>query len=161
MTRGGPTTTWDIGSAGGGTYGTITMVSEAAVIFTEEAGRTIQLRDSSGTSSASAMLVLVLGPANSLTGPLVVDVGTISRPVVLIGYNVRIVPQPGAALNGALLLDPTSSIAPNEPLTVGHLSYWAGTSAIPVGSIVTGPMPAAAEVIAPRVVYVATQVSRL
>jgi hypothetical protein len=161
MTRTGPVTTWDVGSAGSGTYGTISMMSDAAVIFTEEAGRTLQLRDSNGASSASAMLLLLLGPADNAAGALVVDVGTISRPVVIIGYNVRVVAQPGAALNGALFLDPASSIAPNGPLTVGHLSYWAGTVAIPLNSVVTGQMPAAAEMIAPRVVYVATQGNRL
>jgi hypothetical protein len=161
MTQMGSVATWDLGLAGNGTYGTITMAKDAAVVFTEQTGQTLQLRDTVGSSSASPMLVLILGPSSSVSGPIVVDLGTISRPVVVIGYNVRITAPAGTAFNGALLLDPSSSMATSGPLTVGHLSYWAGTTTIPQNAAVAGAMPLAAEAIAPRVVYVATQATRL
>lgn len=161
MSVSGGTTDWDLGIAGNGTYGTITLNKDAAVVFTEQAGQVLHLHDSSGNANSPAMLLLLLGPSDSSLGYLTVDVATIVRPVVIIGYNVRVTAAVGTALSGALLLDPSSALAPAAPITVGHLSYWSGSAAIPANAVAVGPLPAAAESIAPRVVYVATSATRL
>ena len=162
MSRSGLVATWDVGGAGSGTYDTITLTSEATVVFTEAAGHTLQLLDSVGDSSRPAMFVLALGPSNAALGPLTINLATIARPIILIGYNVRITADAGTAVNGAMFLDAASSMAPAGPITLGHLSYWAGTTSIPATAVMaSGAVPTAVESMAPRVVYVAAKASRL
>lgn len=161
MTTAGTTTQWDLGLACTGTYGTVTDTKDAVVVYAETAGRTLRLRDSGAGNSLPALLVLAVGPPDPAQGPLTLDLSTITRPVVVIGYNVRVSAPSGTAVNGALFLDPASSIAPGTVLTAGHLSYWAGTTGIPRNAVNIGPLPAAARLIAPRVVYVATRATRL
>ena len=157
----GANTDWDLGAAGDGTFGTITLNKNAAVIFTEQPGKTVRLHDSIGATNAPALLVLLLGPSDPSVGPLTVDVESIARPTVIIGYNVRVAAAAGVTLNGALFLDQASTIAAAGPITAGHLSYWAGATTISGQAVLAGPMPAAAEEIAPRAVFVATNANRL
>jgi hypothetical protein len=161
MSQFGATTNWDIGTAGDGTYGTVTLARDAAVVFTEHAGNTLRLYDSVGSGNSTALLLVLLGPADAAVGALTVDISSIARPVVIIGYNVRVTASANVAINGALFLDPASALAPSGPLTLGHLSYWAGTTKVPENAVVTTALPIAAEAIAPRVIYVATNAVRL
>ncbi len=161
MTAAGAVTNWDLGVAGSGTYGTITMSKDAAVVFTEQGGQTLRLYDSAGNASAPALLILALGPSDTNNGSLTLELATIARPVVVIGYNVRVTASAGAAVNGALFLDPFSSMEPTSPITIGHLSYWAGSATIPENAVAAGPLSAPAEAIAPRVVFVTTRGTRI
>jgi hypothetical protein len=80
----------------------------------------------------------------------------ISRPIVVVGYNVQIEAAGPRRLNGALLLDRDSVVlATTGPFTVGHVSYWCGGSAN-AEAFRVGAMPQVAEQLAPRVVYVAS-----
>jgi hypothetical protein len=161
MVSAGAQTTWDLGVAGDGTYQTIHDTRDAAVVFTRVAGKAIRLRDSLGRTDASGFFVLLLGPADKATGPLDVILESISRPVVIVGANIRVTAVPGTGISGALFLDPSSAITAGTQLGVGHFSYWCGTSLIPRDSVAATTMPLAAEAIAPRVVYVATRGLRL
>ncbi len=161
MSTAGLVTSWDLALAGSGTYGTVTLIKDAAVVFTEEIGKTIRLSDSVGSTATSPLFLLILGPADSGTGPLTVELTTIARPIVIVGYNIRVIAGAGTALNGALFLDPTSTMNPDGPITVGHLSYWSGSTGIPEHAVTSAPLPSAIEAIAPRVVYVATNTVRL
>jgi hypothetical protein len=158
----GATATWDLAQAGSGTYGTITTANEASVVFTESSGYSIQLTDSAGSSSSTPLFIVLLGPANPATGALRVSMGAIARPLVLIGFNLRVTAAGGAAINGAIFLDPVSTFTATAPISVGHLSYWAGSSAVDTTNVVaSAALPASAELLAPRVVYVATWATRL
>lgn len=162
MSKSGTTATWDLSAAGNGTYNTITLANDATVVFTEAGGYTLRLIDSAGQASTSPLFLLILGPANAALGPLNLEFTTVARPVVIVGYNVRVTAPAATALNGAVFLDPASAVAPSATITVGHFSYWAGSSAIPAGEVTaTGVVPAAAEIMAPRVVYAATTAARL
>ncbi len=162
MSKSGTTATWDLSAAGNGTYNTITLANDATVIFTEAGGYTLRLLDSVGQASGSPLFLLILGPANAALGPLTLDLTTVARPVVIIGYNVRVTAAAGTAVNGAMFLDPASAVAPSGTITVGHFSYWAGSSSIAASAVTaTGEIPAAAEIMAPRVVYTATTAARL
>lgn len=160
MSRVGTAASWDLGVAGSGTYDTVTMARDAAVLFTEEAGHALRLHDTVGNTGASAMLILALGPSNRQMGPLTLKLATIARPVVIVGYNVRVIAAAGVAVNGALFLDPASTMTTEGALTVGHLSYWAGADGIAADAVAAGTLAASAETIAPRVVYVATTATR-
>lgn len=157
MTVSGSTTSWDVGQVYTGTYNTITLSRDAAVIFTNQTGKTLRLFDSVGDASAPAMLILVIGPSDASTGALTLDLGTISRPVVIIGYNVRVIGEPSTGINGALFLDTNATVDPTNAISVGHLSYWAGSTGIPANAFSITAMPTAAEALAPRVVYVASK----
>lgn len=161
MTTAGSFTTWDLADAGAGTYGETTDVRNAVVLFSEVGGNTLRLVDTSPLPDRPPLLILLLGPADPAAGPLAVELSTITRPIVIVGYNVRVSAAPGCAVRGALLLNPTSGFAAGATLTIGHLSYWAGTPGMAQVALATDTMPDAAEAIAPRVVYVATQVARL
>lgn len=161
MTFSGATTGWDLGVACTGTFGTVAQVRNVAVVYADGAGKTLRLHDSGGGSTQPALLLVVAGPANRSLGPLVVEVSTIMRPVVMIGYNVRLSVAADTAINGAIFLAPDSSMVAGGKFSVGHLSYWAGSTGVPEGVAVPGPLPAAARHIAPRVAYVATAASPL
>jgi len=162
LTKAGTIATWDLGHAGSGTYGTITTASDAAVVFTESAGYDLRLVDSVGDSTGSPLFLLVLGPANASVGALALDLSSLARPVVIVGYNVRVTAGTAVAVNGALFLDPASTLAASTPVTLGHLSYWAGATAVDAADVnATGVMTAAAQALAPRVLYVATRAARL
>lgn len=161
MTAAGPVATFDVGIAGTGSFGPVTMARDAVVVFTEKAGHTLRLKDSTGTDQAGGLFLLLLGPSDTATAPLTLELSSIARPVVIVACHVRITAPAGVAVNGAVLLDPTSSMAPAGPITVGHLSYWAGSCGIPANAVVATAMPPAAEALAPRVVYVATAAERL
>jgi hypothetical protein len=156
MTFSGATTGWDVGVACTGTFGTVAQVRNVAVIYADAGGKTLRLNDSAGGDTQPALLLVVAGPADRSLGPLVVEVSTITRPIVVIGYNVRLSVAAGTAINGAIFLDPDSSMVAGGKFSVGHLSYWAGSTGVPEGLVVAGPLPAAARHIAPRVAYVAT-----
>jgi hypothetical protein len=109
------------------------------------------------------MLIVPAGPP-APAEPLTVNfTGSIQRPVVLVGYNIRVTAAPNVGLAGALFLDPLSSVAVGTgPLQVGHLSYSLRAGAVPAGAVQAGAaLPLSAEVLAPRVIYVATAQQRL
>lgn len=157
----GSSATWDLALAGSGTYGTVTLTRDCAVIFAEAAGYTLQLHDNPGSVALSPLLLLLLGPSDPRLGPLNLQIAAVARPVVIVGCNIRVVAAAGSALNGALFLDPASTLAPGPILTVGHLSFWAGSPSITPASVATAALPAVAEALAPRVVYVSARASRL
>ncbi|HVU32639.1 MAG TPA: hypothetical protein VHE61_04345 [Opitutaceae bacterium] len=161
MTRSGGLANWDLSRAGGGSFGGVTMIRDASVVFTEAPGSSLRLSDSDPGAGAFPIIILLLGPSDTAKGPLNLSLGSITRPVVIIGYNVRMAVDSGAIINGALFLDPASSLTASGPVRVGHLSYWAGsTNVIPTG-LACGDMPSQAEALAPRVMYVATIATRL
>lgn len=162
LTTAGAASTWDLGQAGSGTFGSMTTSSEAAVVFTEEGGHALRLVDSIESGTLSPLFLLVLGPSHSNAGPLNVTFASIARPFVFIGYNVRVVAPASASIAGALFLDPTSTLSTTGPVTLAHLSYWAGATAVDTSNITTNvALPPSAEALAPRVVYVTTTASRL
>lgn len=160
LSQAGATATFDLAAAGQGTYGGITDDRDAVVVFTEAPGYRLGLVDSASSEAASPLLLLALGPSDTRLGPLTLQIGHVSRPLVVVGYNIRVEATPGSALNGGLLLDPASSFAPGPPLSVGHLSYWAGSSQVSAASVTPGELPRSAEHIAPRVIYVSARASR-
>lgn len=161
MSRVGDTATWDLGIAGVGTYQSISATNNAAVVFANTTGKTLRLVDSVGNTASAPLLLLILGPANASLAAMELDLTSIARPVVIVAEHVRVVAASGTAINGALLLDPECSLAPGPTVSVGHLSYWAGSTAIPATSIATNAMPATAEEIAPRAVFVAARSASL
>jgi hypothetical protein len=163
MTRVAGGAQWDLGLAGGGKYTTITQTKEVAVVFTRLAGRTLTLYDSVGDPNSFPLLLVLAGPSDASVGPLTVDIAAVTRPVLIIGYNLRVMAEPNASLRGALLLDPASALpATGNSLNVAHLSYWAGTSTVAATAVTTGmTLPAGVEAMAPRVVYVASTATKL
>jgi hypothetical protein len=162
MNKAGNDADWDISDAGTGSYGATTMVREAAVVFCETSGYTLHLRDTAGDANRGALFILALGPSQTSRGPLVLDLGSLARPVIIIGYNVRLSARANVTVNGAVLLDPWSEVATTGTVTVGHFSYWAGAGPIPTTAVVaTGTVPSPIEAMAPRVVLIATAARRL
>ena len=154
---------FDLGLAGGGQYATIRYTKDAVVVFTRQAGKTVNLSDSVGNGSAAPMLVVLAGPP-APAAPLTVNfAGSIQRPVVLVGYNIRVTAAPNVGFAGALFLDPLSSVASGTgPLLAGHLSYSHRAGGVPAGAVQAGAaLPLSAEALAPRVIYVATTQQRL
>jgi hypothetical protein len=154
---------FDLGLAGGGQYATIRYTKDAVVVFTRQAGKTVNLSDSVGNGSAAPMLVVLAGPP-APAAPLTVNfAGSVQRPVVLVGYNIRVTAAPNVGFAGALFLDPLSSVASGTgPLLAGHLSYSLRAGGVPAGAVQAGAtLPLSAEALAPRVIYVATTQQRL
>ena len=163
LARAGNGANFDLGLAGGGQYATIRYTKDAVVVFTRQAGKTVTLSDSVGNGSAAPMLVVLAGPPPP-AAPLAVNfAGSIQRPVVLVGYNIRVTAAPNVGLAGALFLDPMSSVAVGTgPLHVAHLSYSLRAGGVPAGTVQAGaPLPHSAEILAPRVIYVATTQQRI
>ncbi|PTX98479.1 hypothetical protein [Opitutus sp. ER46] len=156
LSKTGATARWDLGAAGPGTYGAITATRDAAVLFSRTGATTLELSDSGAQPAAPAILVVLAGPKEPAAAPLQVALGSITRPVVIVGFHVQFTTAAETVVQGALLLDPASSLTLGGRLTVGHLSYWAGSTRVAAVDINPGAMPAAAERIAPRAVYVAT-----
>jgi hypothetical protein len=161
MNQAGPISSWDLGVAGSGTYGTVTMTRDAAVVFTESPGRILHLGDSTADAGRPPLFLMLLGPTDPKAGALIVDIANVARPVVIVGCNVRVTAGAGTSVNGALFLDPASALAPAGPISLGHLSYWAGSNLIAATGVTARPLAPAVMAIAPRVVYVATRASRL
>lgn len=160
LAKNGRQATFDLGAAGTGSYGGVALSRDALVIFTETDGYSLRLTDAAGSSSGSAILLLLLGPANPQSGALEVIFETIRRPVVVIGYNVRVRSIAAVTVEGALLLDEASAVDASARIALGHFSYWAGSATIPADTIATRPLPTAAEHLMPRVLYVASSSDR-
>lgn len=160
LTVSGTAAEWDLARAGTGRLSGVELARDAAVIVAEQSGCRVRLHDSGGASSSPAMFVLLLGPSDPARGPLAVRLESISRPVVVVGCNVAVELAPGMAVDGALLLDPASTLVATGPVSLGHLSYWAGATNVSSGQVRTRSLPPAAELIAPRVVYCATRAFR-
>lgn len=98
-----------------------------------------------------------MGPA---PGGLTLDLGTVARPVILVGFNVNVLADAGASWNGALFLDPGSRLEDRglAPLHVAHLSYAAASAAISANAVVADlGAPAALEALGPSVRHVCTE----
>lgn len=150
----GKTYTLDVGGFGEGALGTRVASKDLAVFYAGSGGCTLVLTDSGG--STSPMLLVIAGPASSAVGPLTVQLpSSLQRPIVLVCYNAQVNAPPNCQVNGALVLDRDCAVSGNGPITVGHVSYWAGSN-MPSDTFHHGPMPLSAENLMPRAVYVAT-----
>jgi len=146
----------DVGLFGQGEFGGRTRTSSAVVFYSTMAGSRLSLTDSIG--SGSPIFLLVIGPASSASGQLELEItGSIGRPVVIVAANARLTAGPGTIVNGALFLDPLCHVsAGNGPITIGHLSYWLGSTTVSTRAFLPGPIPTAAMALCPRVIYAAT-----
>jgi hypothetical protein len=145
----------DLGLAGSGDYGGVQ--ADKALIFTvtRSPGRRIRLFDSVGTSNAAPLVLVLMGSSGAA---LTVQVGSVQRPVVLIGFNVQLEAAPGALWKGAVFLDRTSSFVAglNGPLRLGHLSYAAGSRRVSAQAVlVDQALPETLEAVSPQVHYAA------
>jgi hypothetical protein len=146
----------DVGLFGEGQLGSLTRTSSAVVFYSNTGGSRLILSDSVG--SGSAVFILVLGPASATSGQIELEIsGSIGRPIVIVAANANVTAGPATAINGALLLDPKCQVSTgNGPVTIGHVSYWLGSSTVNTSAFRPGTMPAAAAALSPRVVYAAT-----
>lgn len=154
----------DLGLLGPGSFGTYNDTRSHAVFYSGTGGEVLSIRDSVGDASAPPFMLVISGPADRAQGPLIVNfAGSLVRPVVIIGYNIQVAAGSAVSINGALILDPSSSLpAGVGPITVGHLSYYAGSTSVFASSVQSsGSMPLAAEPLAPRINYVVTSSQRL
>jgi hypothetical protein len=145
----------DVGLFGQGQLGSLTQTSSAVVFYSTTAGSKLILSDSVG--SGSAVFILVLGPASATFGQIELEIsGAIGRPIVIVAANANVKAGLGAVVNGALFLDPLCRVsAGNGPVTIGHVSYWLGSTTVNTNAFRPGTMPAAAAALSPRVVYAA------
>ena len=153
----GTTYDLDVGLLERGTLGALSASRNAAVFCFPAAGGRLVLTDSGVRDDP--VLIAVAGPGGtSGAGSAELHIATpISRPVVIVGYNVSLSGIPGVTVNGAILLDPECSVpATAGPLTVGHLSHAAGGAVSPDAFRIRA-ISGLAEQIAPRVTYVATK----
>lgn len=154
----GNTYTLDIARFGMGALGA-TVATKNLAVFSSGVTSRLVLTDSGGATTP--ILLVVAGPADLSVSSLLLELDTpLQRPLVLICYHVQITAVSGCSVNGALLLDPQCQFPAVEPLTVGHASYWGG-GVISGDVFRTTSMPASAENLAPRVVYVATSKAAL
>lgn len=147
----------DVGALGPARLGATGATRNAAVFCFPTPGGRLVLSDSG--VGGEPVLILVCGPAGvGATGSAELNLATsIVRPVVIVGYNITLTGIAGGSVNGALFLDPDCSVsAATGPFTVGHLSHAAG-GAVSTDAFRIQPMPPAAELLAPKVVYVATR----
>jgi len=150
----GQTYTLDVGAFGEGTLGPKVATKDLAVIYATSAGCSLILTDSG--SSTSPMLLVVAGPVDRAIGPIRLQLpNAIQRPIVLVCYHAQVEASPDSRVNGAILLDRDCVVPPAiGPLSVGHVSYWAGSSIL-ANTFKVGSMPLSAENLMPRAVYVA------
>jgi len=146
----------DVGRFGQGQLGSLTRTSSAAVFYSTMAGSRLVLTDSVG--SGSAVFLLVIGPASAASGQIELEIsGSIGRPIVIVAANANVTAGPGTVVNGALFLDPQCRVsAGNGPVSIGHVSYWLGSTTVTTNAFRPGVMPAAAAALSPRVIYAAT-----
>jgi hypothetical protein len=155
-TLSGSVFTLDVGAFGQGTLGARSEVKNLAVLVGVAPGARVVLQDNGG--SDSAMLLLVLGSAaGPSAGRLSLEIaGSIRRPLVIVACNTLVSAAADVVLNGALFLDPDSTIdAGSGTLTLGHLSFFAGAR-VPLEQVRIAELPAAAESVCPRVTYAVT-----
>lgn len=150
----GKTYTLDVGSFGDGALGAKTATKDLAVFYATSDGCTLVLTDSGG--GTSPILLVIAGPASSAVGPLTLQLpNSLQRPIVLVCYNTQVNAPADCQVNGALVLDRDCAVSAIGPITVGHASYWAGSSISP-NTFRVGAMPLSAENLMPRAIYVAT-----
>jgi hypothetical protein len=145
----------DVAALGEGRLGSTVAVKPLAVILSTDSNQELVLSDS-GSSSTPVMLIAV-GQADPAKTPLALQLpATLRRPIIIVGYRVVIHAAPGSVVNGALFLDQQSQVSAAEgPISVGHLSCWAGGS-VSINAFRFSSMPTDAEALSPRALYVAT-----
>ena len=163
LTRTSTGAEWDLGRAGRGRFGAEEAVKSVAVVVARTAGRQLVLRDTVGAPAASALLLICHGPADQAAGYLQVHLETILRPVMIVGYRVRLSAAPGAVVRGALLLDPGSTLAPGSGgWRVAHLSYPASQGAAGTEEVQADePLPPELENWIPRARFAAATTRRV
>lgn len=147
--------TLDVGVFGKGTRGPENAARDLAVFHATSGGCSLVLTDTGG--STAPILLVVAGPADITMGPIILRIeGVIRRPIVLVCYHAQLDAPADSQVNGAVLLD-RDCTAPISigPIAVGHVSFWAG-STISSDTFRFGAMPASAEHLMPRTIYVAT-----
>ncbi len=155
-TLSGSVYTLDVGVFGRGILGAQSEVKNLAVLVGVAPGARVVLQDTGG--SDSPILLLILGSAaGPSSGRLRLEIaGSIHRPVVVVACNVIVSAAADVVLNGALFLDPDSTIdVGSGTLTLGHLSFFAGAQ-VPLEPVRIGELPVAAEGLSPRVTYAVT-----
>lgn len=154
---------WDLGIAGRGRFGSEEKQNTVAVVTTRSSGRKLILHDSVGNLDAGALVIVLFGPGPIQTGYLEVQLETIVRPVMIIGYNIRLVGTAGASIRGAVFLDSASTFGTsNGEWRVSHLSYPAANDVVSETAKINtdGDLPAVLESWIPRVRYVAATTTR-
>ncbi|HEU5081388.1 MAG TPA: hypothetical protein VFT72_19405 [Opitutaceae bacterium] len=157
-TEAGKVYSLDVGSFGEGRYATRTVVKNAAVIVGATNGCSVVLNDTDpGSGAAGPVLIALVGPARDTEDPLrVVISSALRRPIVLICYHCRLEGVGVPSVNGAVFCDPVCSVdSTTERIVVGHLSC-SGSAATIADHFEISNMPAAAALLAPRVVHVVT-----
>jgi hypothetical protein len=144
----------DLGLAGRGRWGPIDSVGPVLMVMSGNPGAVLKVMDSVGASTGQPMLLVLMG---TLETPFVVELSSVSRPVILIGFNLRLSASASVIWNGALFLDPRCelSAAPGG-IHAAHFSYAAGGTNVHETSVVADlPLDPGLEQIGPRVVHVA------
>lgn len=154
--------TWDLGIAGRGRFGSEEKSNDIAIVRTRLPGRRLSLRDSVGSPNAGPLLLVFFGPDSGTQGWLDVHLGSILRPVLVVGVKVRLDAAADAAVRGAIFLDPGSCLAEGTgSWTVGHLSHPAAKATAAVERVrATEEVPEALDTWMPKIRIIAASSQR-
>jgi len=144
----------DLGMVGRGRWGSIDTVSSVLMVSSGKPGLVLKIRDSAPAMTGQPMVLVLMGTKET---PFSVELSTVARPVILIGFNLNLSVPSQAFMSGALFLDPRCSLAaPSGALHVAHFSYAAAAAGVQEISVVVDlPLNPVLERMAPRVVHAA------
>lgn len=154
LTRTAQGAVFDLGLAGHGSWNGVED-SGNCFLFTERtAGRVLALVDSVGRSDQAPLVLVVLGET---PGGLVLELGNVSRPVVLVAFNATLRASAGTFFDGAVFLAPSCTLPPlGGRLDLAHLSYWGGAESVDWRSVHASlPLSFSLEELSPRATFVA------
>ncbi len=144
----------DLGVMGRGRWGSIDCVKPVVMVSSGKEGIVLKLRDSAPAVQRQPMVLVLMGTAKT---PFLVEISSVSRPVILLGFNLLLRATAETNWSGALFLDPRCSLSVGQGVVhVAHFSYAAGATQVAASSVVADlPLNSALEQMAPRVIHAA------